>query len=426
MPRIAGLGLALLAFAGALHAATPRKNVANIAQAVEDNYFDVARGRQIAADLRAEAASGKYDALKDDRDLATALTDRLKPFDQHFTVRWTPPEPAGTAREPAARAAPATDHGRRTNYGVRRVEVQPGNIGYIDLREFAHFQFGQPDQPARRAIDAALQLVAGTDALIIDLRNNGGGSPAMVGYLASAFTAKGADIYNTFRTREGDVSEAPAEWHAAPRLQTPLYVLTSARTGSAAEALAYTLKNAGRARVVGEPSAGAANPGGAVAAGNGFSVFVSTGSPVSPITRTNWEGSGVMPDVAVPAATAFETAKALALEAVLRGDLPDAEKVDTRWALEALRAEATPPKDVPLDDYAGSYGALAIARDGDHLVLRRGRRPALTLVALGQDAFTVAAESSSRVLFERGADGKVIALETKTSEGASGRHRREG
>ena len=130
------------------------------------------------------------------------------------------------------------------------------------------------------------------DAVIIDLRYNGGGSPAMVGYLVSAFTPRDADIYNVFHGREGTESERPKDAYASPRLDVPLYVLISGLSASAAESTTYTLQAAHRATVVGEPSAGAANPGGEFPVGDGFNVFISTGTPVNPVTGKNWEGVG--------------------------------------------------------------------------------------------------------------------------------------
>jgi len=419
-----GLSLILFAFTGAaLATSDPRTNVEGVARTIEQNYFDAERARAIGAQLRAEAARGAFDRLTDARDLATTLTERLKPIDRHFAVSWSPQD--APAQGAQARPAPPPadlpdDRVRRDNYGIRRVEVLPGNVGYVDLRLFADFDFGKPDQPARQAIEAALALTANADALIIDLRGNGGGSPAMVGYLVSAFTPKGADIYNTFHSREGTASEAPAQAYAKPRLDTPLYVLTSARTGSAAEAFAYTLKNARRATIVGEASGGAANPGATFDAGNGLRVFVSTGSPVSPITRTNWEGSGVQPDVAVDAAAALERARMLALQSIVeRG--PEADRVAARWALEALQAK---PQAVAFADYVGGYGALSIARDGERLSLHRGRRPPLALLPLGGDAFAAVDDPTLRVVFERDAGGKVVAFDTRTPDGPGSRHRR--
>lgn len=424
---IAALGLGLILAGTAQGQPSPRAQVDAIARAIEGQYFDAARGGQIATSLRAAAAKGEFDALTDQRDLATTLTDRLKPLDQHFNVIWDAPgsQPSGPAPAGPRMRIPAAALERRDNYGIRRVEVQPGNVGYIDLRQFAHFEFGRPDQPARQAIEAALQLVAGTDALIIDLRDNGGGSPAMVGYLASAFTPRGADIYNTFRRRDGSDSEAPRDWYASPRLDVPLYILTSARTGSAAEAFAYTLKNAGRAVIVGQTTGGAANPGGAVDVGNGFSVFVSGGSPISPITKTNWEGTGVLPDVDVASAKALGTARGLALEAVIKNGLPEPEATDARWALEALRAAAAPAKDIAAQEYVGNYGAMRVGEENGHLFVQRGRRPAMVLLPLGKDVFAQADEPGRRVIFLRDAQGAVTAFDAAQSSGQSARYRRD-
>jgi hypothetical protein len=411
-----------LALAG--HAsASPRTDTDAVAKAIEDNFYDVARGKSIANDLRASAAKGDFDTYNDNRELAAALTDRLKPLDTHFNVQWSPPTAKDDKSEGDRRPqqGPPASHG--TQHGIRRVEILPGNIGYIDLRQFADFEFGKPDQPARQAIEAALQLIAGTDAVIVDLRANGGGSPAMVGYLTSAFTPKGADIYNTFHRRQGTDSEAPTDWFASPRLQVPLYVLESARTGSAAEAFAYTVKNAKRATIVGEASAGAANPGGEVDAGNGFRVFVSNGTPISPITGKNWEGDGVIPDVQVASSQALETARGLALEKIV-AERPANETTEARWALDGLRAEAQPRQSGNPADYVGGFGSMTIAEDNGRLVIKRGRRPVVVLLPLGGDVFTVAADPTLRLTFARDGKRAVDALEVVGLDGRSSRFRR--
>ena len=148
--------------------------------------------------------------------------------------------------------------------------------------------------------------------MIIDLRGNRGGSPAMAGYLVSAFVPPRTEIYNVFHTRAGSFSEAPQQAYATPRPDVPLYVLIDARTGSAAESFAYTLLQAGRATLVGEPSGGAANPGEYFRAGGGLEVFVPTGSPINPVTGSNWEGVGVQPSVRTASDAALERALQLA------------------------------------------------------------------------------------------------------------------
>jgi hypothetical protein len=417
------LGLALSLASACDAPASPRTDVNAVAKAIEDNFYDVARGKSIASDLRASAAEGDFDAHNDNRELAAALTERLKPLDGHFNVQWSPPNAKGDKNEGDRRPlrGPPPTHG--TRHGIRRVEILPGNIGYIDMRQFAHFEFGKPDQPARQAIEAALRLIADTDAVIIDLRANGGGSPAMVGYLTSAFTPKGADIYNTFHERQGTQSEAPTDWFPSPRLQVPLYVLESARTGSAAEAFAYTVKNAKRATIVGEASAGAANPGGEVDVGNGFRVFVPNGTPISPITGKNWEGEGVIPDVQVASSQALETARALALEKIV-AERPANETTEARWALDGLRAEARPRQSGSPADYVGDFGPMTIAEDNGRLVIKRGRRPVVVLLPLGGDVFTVAADPNLRLTFARNGKRAVDALEVEGLDGRSTRYRR--
>ncbi|HEY8615489.1 S41 family peptidase [Phenylobacterium sp.] len=419
----AAAALSLLACAA--EAAEPRAVVDKVAEQIAANFYDPARGAQIAAELKAEARKGVYDRHREPLALAEALTARLKPLDGHFEVQWQAPQ-AGGPGAGGASARPRLndpDADRRANYGFRAAEVLPGNIGLIDLRYFAGI--GGEDDPARARADAAMALIAGADAVIVDLRDNGGGSPAMVGYLASYFVPKGAEIYNTFKSRGPDAYERPPfEVRGARRPDTPLFVLTSARTGSAAESFAYTLKAAKRAVIVGEASGGAANPGGFVPAGDGFRVFVAQGRPVNPITQGNWEGTGVTPDVAVPAGEALNRAQALALGEI-RKRASGVAAVEAEWALAALRPAAV--EAAALAGYAGTYGSRSVAVEGGRLVLRTGRRPAVTLLPLEPDLFAVAgAATPMRVRFERDAGGKVSGLLTLTPDGQASRYGRVG
>jgi hypothetical protein len=398
--RLRALVLSLF-FVPAVFAA-PRDVVNEAAMMIENNYFDAARAREIATDLRREAAAGQFDKLNDPRELASAITRRLQPLDHHFNVSWR----AAAAPEKTPPSPELAD--QRAAYGFRRVEMRPGGIGYIDLRFFADFDFAKLNEPPRKIADAALTMLAGAEAVILDLRNNGGGSPAMVGYLVSAFTASDADIYNVFHSRDNTESERPGQVYANPRLDVPLFVLISGRTGSAAESTAYTLQAARRATIVGEPSGGAANPGGDFPIGAGLNLFVSVATPINPITRANWEGEGVQPDVAIPAEKALDRAEILALEAVLAKTPDGPGELETRWILEARRAQQKVPAGPPVADYVGTYaGAKVSAGGGDRLLMERGRRPPVALLRLKADIFFATDEPFRRVLFERDAAGKV-------------------
>ena len=389
--------------------AAPRVVVNQIAAAIRDAYFDPAKAETIAAALEAEAAQGRYDGLTDPRDLETALTARLEPYDQHFSVgRPAPSTPAAPSASASSSLVPAPFPvvAARTGQGFRAVEILPGNVGLIDMRFFANF-----DGPARKQVDAALQLVSNTDAVIIDLRNNGGGSPAMVGYLVSAFVGPDADVYNRFHSRDGEASEAPAQPYAAPRLDVPVYVLISGRTGSAAEAFAYTLQAAKRAVVVGETSGGAANPGGPVFTPSGYRVFISTGSPTNPLTGANWEKVGVRPDVAVPAEHALETAWKAALAG--QSSAAPAAATEAAWVREALDAK---PAAVDAAPYLGAYGGSVVQAGPDGLTWKNERRPAWRLRPLSPDLFFDADEPYRRIRFVRDEAGRVTALEVLDSQ----------
>ncbi|MNE14986.1 Tail-specific protease precursor [compost metagenome] len=393
--------------------AQPRVVVGQIAAAIRDAYFDPAKAEVIATALETEAAAGRYDALTDPRDLETALTARLEPYDQHFSVGR--PAPSTPAAAPSSGAAsglapvPFPVVAARGGQGFRAVQILPGNVGLIDMRMFADFD-GAGD-PARKQVDAALQLISSTDAVIIDLRNNGGGSPAMVGYLVSAFVGPDADVYNRFHSREGETSEAPVQPYAAPRLDVPVYVLISGRTGSAAEAFAYTMQAAKRAIVVGETSGGAANPGGPVFTPSGYRVFISTGSPTNPLTGANWEQVGVRPDVAVPAEEALETAWKSALAG--QSNATPAAAAEAAWVRAALDASPAAFDPAP---YLGAYGASVIQASADGLTWKNERRPAWRLRPLSPDLFFDVDEPYRRIRFVRDDAGRVTALEILDSQ----------
>lgn len=402
MKLLTALSLSAALTAGAALAQTPiapRAKVEALAAAIDAQFYDPARATKIARELRGEAKKGTYDKLTDPRDFAAALTERLRPQDGHFSVSWTPPVPQAAG---PIRSGPPPFLSRRGGYGFVAVRVLPGNIGYIDLRGFADFA-ADGDQAPRQAADAALALVAGTDALIFDLRDNGGGSPAMVGYLIGHFVPDGAKIYNTFKTRgEPDSDEAPIiPITGERRLDTPLYVLTSGRTASAAESFAYTLQAAKRATVVGEPSAGGANPGGGASLGDGLSVFISSGTPINPITGKNWEGTGVTPDAAVPAAEALARAQQLALTRLASTPLGEPILTENRWTLEAL---APPPQVAAqaLARYEGGYGPYQARVVDGRLQLTIGRRPPTVLIPLDDKGlFHVEGAPSRRIRFDQ-------------------------
>jgi len=256
----------------------------------------------------------EYRAISDSNTLAARLTEDLRAVghDHHLEVSFG--EELGVQKEPTAEEK---QHARAfdlaNGHGIRSVRRLPGNIGYVDLAYFS------PDLDAGTAIAAAMQLVGGTDALIVDLRRNGGGSGETATALLSYFFEELTQLSSIVERKNGQSLERQ-KWTmpyvAGPRyLGKPVFVLTSHRTHSAAEQCAYDLKNTHRATIVGECSAGDANSStGEIALGYGFSALIPNGQTRSPVTHTSWEGTGVKPDVVTIATDALVAAYKLALK----------------------------------------------------------------------------------------------------------------
>jgi retinol-binding protein 3 len=268
-------------------------------------FADVAE--KMAAAIRERAARSDYDAITGSRAFADALTNHLQEVskDKHLRVLFNPegfPERRTPTTEERDRMRAAE---RRGNYGFQRVERLDGNVGYIELRGFS----GSPE--AGPTAVAAMNFAAGTDALIFDLRANGGGSPAMIGLLSS-YLFDDVMHLNDFYIRERNEHQ---QFWTSPHVQgqrygntKPVYILTSNRTFSAAEEFTYNLKNLKRATVVGETTGGGAHPGGVRRITDHFGIWVPNGRAINPITKTNWEGTGIEPDLKVASADALKVA----------------------------------------------------------------------------------------------------------------------
>jgi hypothetical protein len=255
----------------------------------------------------------EYHALSDSNALAARLTEDLRAVgrDNHLTVSFG--EELGVQKEPTpAEKEHARAFDLANGHGIRSGRRLPGNIGYVDLAYFS------PDPDAGTALAAAMQLVSGTDALILDLRRNGGGSGETATALLSYFFEEPTQLSSIVERKNGQSSERQ-KWTmpyvAGPRyLGKPVFVLTSLHTHSAAELCAYDLKNTHRATIVGERTAGDANSStGEIALGYGFSAYIGNGQTRSPITHRNWQGTGVEPDVATTVSDALVAAYKLAL-----------------------------------------------------------------------------------------------------------------
>ena len=322
-----------------------REIVTKALELLRANYVFPEQAGRAATAIEARLEAGEYDDL-DEVTLTERLTRDLQEItgDRHLRVVFG--GGPGPRRQRIAEPEEPKDHearrlamrrmGRLDNFGIRQVERLDGNVGYLDVRRVAVPANAGP------AIGAAMELVAGTYALIIDLRHNGGGAPEGVvfwcSYLLDERPTHLNDIFHA------DTGETRQFW-ALPYvpgtryLDRPVFVLTSGRTFSGGEDFAYTLQALGRATVVGETTGGGAHP----TRGFPISAAVHIGIPfarsVNPVTGTNWQGTGVVPDVPADAERAYDVAYARALEKVLTmDDVPPPIADDAREALAGLQA----------------------------------------------------------------------------------------
>jgi hypothetical protein len=207
-----------------------------------------------------------------------------------------------------------------------------------------------------------------------------------------------------------------------------VFLLTSRATASASEAFAYDLKNLKRAILVGEKTAGAANPGRTFHIGHGYSAFISQGYAESPITKSNWEGLGVLPDVEVSASAALDRARLEASKLLMQGASSDQKRVHV-WQVQALEAKLNSP---PLtaastSGLAGKYaGGRQILERAGNLIYRRADGVERELVPLGADLFAIGEHTSStRLRFNR-TNGSVTGAAFVTATGPDEVVAREG
>lgn len=269
--------------------------------------------KKMEESLRARQKRGDYDSVTDGDRFANMLTENLQEVshDKHLRVNFSPARlPDGPPGANPNAAAQNRKQMERMNCGFEKIEHLPGNIGYLKFNMFA-----DPEVCGATAI-AAMNFLGNVDAIIFDLRENGGGDPKMIALL-STYLFSAATHLNDLWQRKGDATQQYWTLPYVPgkRLDDkPAYVLTSKRTFSGAEEFSYNLKNLKRATIIGETTGGGAHPVSGHRIDDHFMIGVPFARAINPISKTNWEGTGVEPDVKVPAAEALSTALKLAAE----------------------------------------------------------------------------------------------------------------
>jgi C-terminal processing protease CtpA/Prc len=323
-----------------IDAATRTQVIDGILKRLNDSYVFPDVAKKMEQSIRERVDKKEYDQITSAKAFATKLTDDLQAVshDKHLRVRYSHqaiPE-RGPRREPTAEEREQRKRDLTwMNHGFGKVERLPGNVGYLEFFNFADEELGAD------TVAAAMNFINGTDSLIIDMRRNGGGNPAMVALVCSYLFGTEPVHLNDLYWREGNRTDefwTKKELAGKRYLNKDVYVLTSKRTFSGAEEFTYNLKNLKRATIIGETTGGGAHPGGGFRISEHFGMFVPTGRAISPITKTNWEGTGVTPDISVPADQALHVARIMALKKSLTTINPDF-KPDVEEEIKKLETE---------------------------------------------------------------------------------------
>jgi hypothetical protein len=414
-----------------IDAATRAAIVDSITAVIDSVYVLEDPAKRIVAGLRQKLADGEYDDLTDPAEFARKLYEDAQAIshDGHFRIAaMMPLDPAVV--EAQQDEDPADVERRRRlrrarNYGFKKAEILSGGVGYLRFDQFAH------GDEALAAAAAAVNFLANSNAVILDLRQNGGGSASMIRFICGYLFEEKAHLINwDIRAEKKTVQSYSADYVPGRRItEQPVYVLTSGSTFSAAEEFTFDLKNLERAIIVGDTTGG----GGHTVASYVYDfdnfrigIRIPYGRAYNPENNEGWEGVGVIPHIAVPAEKALETAHADALRKLLEAEEDEQFKAGLEWALRDLDSRLNPIQlsKKEMKKYVGEYGPRRIYIDDGTLYYKRTDRSPHKLAYMGDDLFRVGDLDYFRLTFEKNKSGKVVKVIGLYDSGRTDEHKR--
>ncbi len=383
----------------------------NLSGSLISNYVFPDTAARMVLQIRKIHAAGGYHQITDLAGFARQLTTDLRAVygDKHLNVVYQlslqKGAPYSSYVAEAAKKMKMAEQARQQNYGLSKTEILSGNIGYLALNGFFELS-----EPSKRAVDGAFDFLINTNALIIDLRLNGGGQADMVKYISNLFFKEPTHINGFYIKRTNELFQTWTE----PRPESdiwfakPIYIIVSGYTASAAEEFAYDMQSLHRAMIIGEVTAGAAHPVQIIDIGNGFSAYIPFARPINPVTKTNWEACGIKPDVVVNANFALDTAIGIFLKQQINST--DTLIVNNaRWMYLIYKAKLDPYKMKAdgLKRFIGKYGTNKISIIKGHLVYKTVDGYTTGISPMSETTFTLDASLDNRqMIFYKNAKGE--------------------
>ncbi|HEX8513060.1 MAG TPA: S41 family peptidase [Allosphingosinicella sp.] len=380
-----------------------RTIVAEVRRLLAANYVLPEVRPRLDAILAKGLAEGRYDVSD-----PAVLVDRVNADltavarDKHLSLEHSPRRAAEIAAQPAGRPQPSGPsaeqirQAQRRNHGFTEMKVLPGNVRYVNMQGFVWV-----GPKSAEAYDNVMRFLGDGDAAIIDLRQNGGGSPQAVQYLVSHFMEPDRPLM-TFHMagNQTDRTSTLANLPAGRMVGKPLYVLTSGQSASAAEEFTGHIAGYKLGELIGATTAGAGFRNRFFPLPGGYLISISVGRAVLASTGKDWEGVGIAPTTAVDPEKALQVAQVHALRR-LASSAPQGEKANYEASAAMLAAQVDPVATaLPLAAYAGSFGERKVSLENGQLALQRVGGPRLAMVAIGPNVFALEADPATRVEYK--------------------------
>lgn len=389
---------------------TQHKNtlIDTILTCFETNYVFPEVALSLKDSINQRNESGDYSELADLQEFLASLSSDMRRItsDKHIGIHYIEKSDTDTRQSRHSLLAEQITTKQRSDFSFRKAEWFPGNVGYIRFDRFEDPRY------AGEAAAATIDFVANCDAIIVDLRYNYGGEEKMVRYLASYFFAEPTLLNTRYFSKQDSSVQSWTDSRISGNnlIDKDVYILTSSNTASGAEAFAYILKNYHRATIIGETTRGAAHwaeyfyyPSLKI------EIKMPVARPINPVTKTNWEGVGVKPDMEIPECKALDKAYLLALEKMIRTSPDESKKKELEWyrmiTLERCKDEMISSSD--LDEYAGEYEELKFLVIDNRLYWHQGEGEDFALEPISRDHFLFDDSDDYVVRFVRNKEGLV-------------------
>lgn len=386
---------------------------------LEQNYVLPDKGKEMSAFINKKYKDGLYNKITNPSTLADILTKDVLSVhnDEHFFIEYNPKlaEQVALPRD-SVYWAEQLKIDRAKNHGFKNIEVLNGNIGYVDLSYFAYL-----NPESEKVANASFQVLSNCKAIIIDLRYGMGGQPEMVACIAKHFIKERKHMFElTLRNRENNYNlycEPDSEY--AGLYETPLYILTSYKTFSAAEMLTYFLKTEKRVTIVGEQTRGGAHNAPKSFLYKDFIITLPHGKAYSRTTKTNWESVGISPDIKATADNALEVAEIEIFENYTKVAKDSIEKNNLKWQLELLKAKKNhlQTDSINLKKRVGTYSFIEISFSGNNLYYERVGRTKFPLVSMTENKMRLLGNDSFMVEFISNSKGDIKEIITYYEDG---------